>query len=71
MTSYNNYSINNNCINKLLNLKDVFIKKIVHKEKSIDIYLETIPKFHICPCCGKETKRVHDYRFQKIKDLPF
>ena len=65
MTPYNN-----NSINKLLNLKGVLVKKIVHKDKSIDIYLETLPKLHICPCCGKETKRVHDYRTQKIKDLP-
>ena len=71
MTSYNNNHINYNCINKLLNLKDVLIKKIIHKDKSIDIYLETLPKLHICPCCGKETKRVHDYRTQRIKDVPF
>ena len=65
MTPYNN-----NCINKLLNLKGVLVKKIVHKDKSVDIYLETIPKSHICPCCGNETKRIHDYRNQRIKDLP-
>ena len=57
MTPYNNYSIN-----KLLNLKGVLVKKIIHKDKSVDIYLETIPKLHICPCYGKETKRIHDYR---------
>lgn len=66
MTPYNNYSIN-----KLLNLKGVLVKKIVHKDKSVDIHLETIPKVHTCPCCGKETKRIHDYRTQRIKDLPF
>lgn len=27
-------------------------------------------KPHVCPCCGIETKRVHDYRKQTIKDLP-
>ena len=66
MTPYNNH-----CINKLLNLKGVLVKKVVHKDTSVDIYLETIPKSHICPCCGKETQRVHDYRTQRIKDLPF
>ena len=49
----------------------VLIKKIIHKDKSVDIYLETIPKVHTCPCCSKETKRIHDYRTQRIKDLPF
>jgi len=33
--------------------------------------LETKPKAHICPVCGSSTKRVHDYRMQTIKDLPF
>lgn len=27
-------------------------------------------KAHKCPACGNETDRVHDYRKQKIKDLP-
>lgn len=60
-----------NCINKLLDLKDVFVKKIIHKDKSVEIFLETKPTLHFCPQCGKSTKRVHDYRLQKIKDLPF
>ena len=33
--------------------------------------LEIKPKEHICPACGKPTKRIHDYRMQTIKDLPF
>ena len=60
-----------NCSNKLLNLKDVFIKKIIHSDTTVSIYLETKPKLHTCPKCGMQTKRVHDYRLQKIKDLPF
>lgn len=35
------------------------------------IYIETKPKEHVCPCCGFTTKRIHDYRLQTIKDLPF
>lgn len=23
-----------------------------------------------CPCCGKQTKQIQDYRLQVIKDLP-
>lgn len=59
------------CINKLLDLKEVKIKNIVHADTFVKIFLETIPRLHICPCCGKETKQVHDYRLQTIKDLPF
>ena len=63
--------MHSNCINKLLNLKEVKVKKIVHNEKSIHIFIETLPKNHICPSCGASTKKIHDYRQQKIKDLPF
>ena len=27
-------------------------------------------KLYHCPCCGTETKSIHDYRQQKIKDIP-
>ena len=27
-------------------------------------------KEHICPCCGKSTDKIHDYRKQYIKDIP-
>ena len=57
--------------NKLLNLEDVIVKKVVHADTFVKIYIETKPKEHLCPCCGLSTKRVHDYRFQTIKDLPF
>jgi len=33
--------------------------------------LETKPTEHVCSACGQFTKRVHDYRMQTIKDLPF
>ena len=57
--------------NKLLNIKDVMIKKIQHTDTFVKIYLETKPQEQICPCCGATTKRIHDYRYQTIKDLPF
>jgi transposase len=60
-----------NYINKLLNIEDVFITNIIHKEKSIEIFISTKPKLHTCPSCGRQTKRIHDYRNQKMKDIPF
>ena len=59
-----------NYTNNLLNLKGVFIKKISYSDCSISISLSSKPSEHICPCCGKSTRRVHDYREQHIKDIP-
>lgn len=58
------------CTNNLLNLKDVFIKKVVHADNYVKIFIETKPSMQTCPRCGNQTKRIHDYRNQEIKDLP-
>ncbi len=63
--------MHNNCINKLLNLKEVKVKNIIHTDSSVKIYLQTESKEQKCPNCGTLTKRIHDYRLQTIKDLPF
>ena len=34
-------------------------------------FLDTKPRPHICPVCGNSTAKIHDYRWQTIKDLPF
>ena len=57
--------------NKLLDIEDVIIKNIRHADTFVKIYLETKPHEQVCPCCGAVTKRIHDYRYQTIKDLPF
>ena len=62
--------MHNHCINKLLNIEDVIVKNIFHSDSYVKITLETEPTEHICPVCGKITKRIHDYRMQTIKDLP-
>lgn len=61
----------NQSINKLLNIEWVIVKKIDHADTFVKIYLETKVTEQICPCCGATTKRIHDYRYQTIKDLPF
>ncbi|MEG2928998.1 MAG: transposase family protein, partial [Oscillospiraceae bacterium] len=55
---------------KLLGIKDVIVKKVEENEKSIEIHIEMPLKEQICPCCGCKTTSVHDYRIQKIKDIP-
>ena len=54
---------------KLLGLEDVIIKKVWEDESAHHIELELPRRKHICPCCGAETDRIHDYRKQKIKDI--
>lgn len=63
--------MHSHCINKLLNLEDVIVKKVSHSDTFVKIFIETKPKEHICPACGLKSKRIHDYRLQTIKDLPF
>ena len=55
---------------KLLNLEDVIITNVENISDQLHIYIELPRRKHVCPCCGAETDRVHDYRWQKIKDLP-
>ena len=63
--------MHSHCINKLINIKDVIVKKVIHSDTCVKIFLETKPSEQICPVCGAVTKRIHDYRSQTIKDLPF
>jgi len=63
--------VHSNSINKLLNLKEVKVTKISHGDYYIKIYINTKPKEHTCPVCRSKTSRIHDYREQTIKDLPF
>lgn len=55
---------------KLLGLEDVIIKNIEETPKEISITPEMPVRSTKCPCCGKETKSIHDYRTQPVHDLP-
>ncbi len=59
-----------NFTEKLLGLKGVIIKNINQTSNMIIITIEKERKLHSCPCCGTETKDIHDYRWQKIKEIP-
>ncbi len=61
---YPNYS------KTFLDLEDVFIKKVVQVDSFRQIHIETHPSNQVCPCCGQKTLRIHDYRAQKIQDVP-
>ena len=53
----------------LLGLKGVNVKNIKENDTEIYIYIEMAVKPHRCPCCGTAARTVHDYRWQKIKDI--
>lgn len=63
--------MHSHCTRNLLDLEDVIIKKVVHADNYVKIFIETNPSLHTCPACGHQTKHIHDYRNQVIKDLPF
>ena len=60
-----------NLITNLLGIANVFVDKIENNSLNIKIYLSTQTKEQVCPCCRQTTKYVHDYRTQKIRDIPF
>lgn len=60
----------NHYIEKLFELKGVSITNIENTNESTNIYIELPRKSHKCPNCGVGTSRVHDYRIQKVKDIP-
>lgn len=60
-----NYSNSN-----LINLKEVKVKKVMHSDTSLKLYITTNAKQQVCPACNETTSKVHDYRNQRINDLP-
>jgi len=64
------FQVHNNYINELLGFKDVKVKKVESDDFSVTIHIETVKKEQTCPCCNNATSKVHDYRFQTIKDCP-
>lgn len=62
--------LENNNTAKILGMEEVIVKKVEENENGLKIYIELPRKEHKCPCCGETTNHVHDYREQKIKDIP-
>jgi transposase len=63
--------VQSNFTTQLLDLKGIKVTKISHEDSFVKIYITTDPKEHTCPACGAKTSKIHDYREQTIKDLPF
>ena len=50
-------------------LKDVIVEKIEELNDKIAIHVKLPLGTHTCPNCGRPTKKVHDYRVQKVNHL--
>ena len=55
---------------ELPGFKGVKIEEIIEQENRILLYISMPIKEHICPECGKNTTKIHDYRMRKIGHLP-
>lgn len=54
---------------ELLGLEDIIILEAKQNFQRVDIYIMKPRRKHSCPVCGLETDKVHDYRWQPVKDL--
>ena len=63
--------LNKDYTTTLLNLEDVIIQKIESTQDEVHVYIQLPRRAHKCPKCGELTERVHDYREQAVKDIPF
>ena len=61
--------LNNNI--RIHGLEDVVVTDIKVLEGGTAIYYEEMPvrTHNKCPCRGAKTRKIHDYRIQKIKHL--
>ena len=57
------------CIEKMLQLKDVIVTNIECIGKEMHIHLRMEQRLHYCPRCGTITGKVHDYRTQLVRDV--
>lgn len=55
---------------KLIDLQSLIVKNVVQDKFSTTIFAQMPRKPHKCPCCNTSTDKIHDYRKQRIKDIP-
>ena len=55
---------------KLIDLHGLIVKNVAQDRSSTTIFAQMSRKPHDCPCCHTSTDKIHDYRNQRIKDIP-
>lgn len=59
-----------NYITNFLKSEDTILEGVVENDNRIELHIKMKQKPHICPRCGEITSKIHDYRVQRIKDVP-
>ncbi|WAM31802.1 transposase family protein [Caldicellulosiruptor naganoensis] len=62
--------LNHNYITELLKSKDIILHQVVESENEVELHISQAQKPHKCPKCGSITSKIHDYRVQRVKDIP-
>lgn len=62
---------NNDSIKKFVGLQDVIITNIKESSNNIELFMQLEEKGQECPCCHQKTKKIHDYRVQRVTDIPY
>ncbi len=62
--------MHNNHITKLLALPDLILTEVIEQEDKYIFITKAKDEFAVCPVCGEITYKVHDRRWQNIKDSP-
>ncbi|MDO5151570.1 MAG: ISL3 family transposase [Oscillospiraceae bacterium] len=62
---------NKNFIKDFIGIQEVNITNYEETEKEIFLHIELEVKEHKCPCCSEPTTRIHDYRIQRVTDIPY
>lgn len=57
-------------IKKLFNVEGTIIKKSHFLKNKIVFYIEMSIVEHLCPNCGSNTSKIHDYYLRTVKDIP-
>ena len=55
---------------EIIGFKDVKVTFGEIEGNNLHIHIEMQRRIHKCPRCAHETNKIHDYRIQKIKDIP-
>ncbi|SHH67549.1 zinc-finger of transposase IS204/IS1001/IS1096/IS1165, partial [Anaerosphaera aminiphila DSM 21120] len=56
-----------NYIQKLLNIKDIIVTNITENSETIEVSIKSTNNTGVCPCCKQPTTRIHDYRLQRVR----
>ncbi len=62
--------LQDNFISKLLDMEHMHFKKVESFSGEIVLHVEMPRRLSECPSCRTLTQTVHDYRLQRVKDIP-